>query len=169
MKYLSVFRHAKAEHAEDYPVDFDRPLTQRGQKDAYQISEVIADFEPAVDWIVSSPSKRTRETATVVTAALRFKRGVVWQDSIYEASGDTLLNLLSQVPADMEHVLIIGHNPGMEELISGLAAGSPTRLGISLPTAGLVHLTLEIFGWNQIRWGCGTLHMMIRPKLMRGK
>src|SRR3954471_7955373 len=147
MKYLSVFRHAKAEHIDDYPVDFERPLTSRGQKDAYLTSEIIADFDPPIDWIVSSPAIRTRQTATVVTAALHFKRGVLWQDGIYEAGADTLLNILSQVPAEMEHVLIIGHNPGMEELISGLAAGSPTRLGISLPTAGLAQLTLEIFSW----------------------
>src|SRR5262245_50192328 len=112
MKFLSVFRHAKAEHVDDFPVDFDRPLTSRGQKDAYLVSEIIAGLEPAVDWIVSSPSLRTRETATVVTAALRFKRGVVWQDSIYEADAETLLNVLSEVPQEMEHVLIIGHNPG---------------------------------------------------------
>jgi phosphohistidine phosphatase SixA len=67
----------------------------------------------------------------------------------------------------MEHVLIIGHNPGMQELISGLAAGSPQRLGINVPAAGLAHLTLEIYGWNQIRWGSGTLHSLIRPKLLR--
>src|SRR3954451_17617799 len=126
MKYLSVFRHAKAEHSDDYPVDFERPLTSRGQKDAYQISEILAGFEPPIDWIVSSPALRTRETATVVTAALRFKRGVVWQDAIYEADAEALLNVLSQVPVEMEHALIIGHNPGMEELVSGLAAGSPS-------------------------------------------
>jgi phosphohistidine phosphatase len=169
MKYLSIFRHAKAEHINDFPTDFERPLTSRGQKDAYLVSELLSEFEPAIDWIVSSPAQRTRETATVATAALKFKRGVVWQDAIYEADAETLLKVLAEVPAEMEHVLIIGHNPGMEELVSGLAAGSPTRLGIDMPTAGLAHLSLEIFGWNQIRWGCGTLHSLMRPKLVRGK
>lgn len=169
MKYLSVLRHAKAAHFDEYPTDFERPLTSRGQKDARQIAEILADSDPAIDWLVSSPAQRTRETATILAETLKFKRGIVWQDAIYEAAADALLAVLAEVPAEMEHVLIVGHNPGMEELVSGLAAGSPTRLGISMATAGLAQLTLEIFGWNQIRWGCGTLHSMIRPKLVRGK
>jgi phosphohistidine phosphatase len=169
MKYLSVLRHAKAEQAGAYPVDFDRPLTARGQKDTHQIGQILADFAPGIDWIVSSPAQRTRETAMTVSDLLNYKRAIVWQEAIYEADGERLLNVLAQVPVDMEHVLIIGHNPGMEELVSGLAAGSPRRLGIAMPTAGLASLTLEIFGWNQIRWGCATLHSLLRPKLLRGK
>ena len=83
MKYLSIFRHAKAEHAQDYASDFDRPLTSRGRKDALQIGEVLSNFEPTIDWIVSSPAQRTRDTASAVTDALKFKRGVVWQEAIY--------------------------------------------------------------------------------------
>jgi phosphohistidine phosphatase len=169
MKHLTVLRHAKAEHIEEYPTDLERPLTPRGQKDARTIGEFLASAEPAIDWIVSSPAQRTRQTADAVTAALKFKRGIVWQEAIYEAEADTLLSVLAQVPVEMEHVVIIGHNPGMEELISGLTAGSPTRLGISMPPAGIAQVTLEIFGWNQIRWGCGTLHCLVRPKYVRGK
>lgn len=169
MKFLTIFRHAKAAHAEDYPVDFERPLTARGHKDAHMISQLLSRLEPPVDWILSSPAQRTRETASAVVKALNFKRGVIWQEAIYEANADNLLTLLSQIPTEMEHVLIIGHNPGMEELVSGLTAGSPTRLSLTMPTAGVAHLTLEIFDWNQIRWGCGTLHCLLRPKLLRGK
>lgn len=169
MKYLSILRHAKAENAENYQLDIERPLTTRGHKDAYLMAELLAQWEPEVDWVISSPAQRTRETAVAFTNVLKYKRGIVWQDDIYEAEAETLIKVLSQVPVDMEHILIIGHNPGMEELISGLAAGAPTRMGISLPTAGLAHLTLEIFGWNQIRWGCGTLEFMLRPKFVRNK
>ncbi len=169
MKNLSILRHAKAEHAEEYPTDIERPLTPRGYKDARQIGDLLTDVEPSIDWIVSSPAQRTRQTASAVTDALKFKRGILWQDAIYEADADTLLNVLAQVPDEMKHVLIIGHNPGMEELISGLVAGAPARMGITMPTSGLAHLTLEVFSWNQIRWGCGTLHSLVRPKLLRGK
>ena len=169
MKYLSVLRHAKAEHPEDFATDFERPLTSRGHKDAHYIGEIIAEIEPSVDWIVSSPSQRTRETVVPVVNALKFKRGVVWQDAVYEANAETLLAVLAQVPAEMEHVLFVGHNPGLEELVSGLAAGTPTRLALTMATGGLAHLTLEIFGWNQIRWGCGSLHCLLRPKMLRGK
>jgi phosphohistidine phosphatase len=169
MKYLSIFRHAKAERAEDFAVDFERPLTSRGQKDTRHMAAILAGFEPPIDWLLSSPAQRTRDTTTIVTELLNYQRAVAWQDAIYEADAETLLALLTQVPIEMEHVLIVGHNPGMGELVSGLAAGAPSRLGINMPTAGLAHLTLEIFGWNQIRWGCGTLHCLLRPKLVRGK
>ncbi|MCC6453736.1 MAG: histidine phosphatase family protein [Caldilineaceae bacterium] len=169
MKYLSIFRHAKAERTEDFAIDFERPLTPRGQKDSHHMGEILAGLEPPIDWIVSSPSQRTRETTDILTKTLKFEREAVWQDAIYEADAETLLTLLAQVPAEMEHLLIVGHNPGMEELVSGLAAGAPTRLGITMPTAGLAHLTLEIFGWNQIRWGSGTLHLLLRPKSVRAR
>jgi phosphohistidine phosphatase len=169
MKYLSVFRHAKAEPAEDFATDFERTLSSRGQKDARHMGEILASFDPPIDWIVSSPSQRTRDTTVILAETLSFGREVIWQDAIYEADAETLLTVLAQVPVEMEHVLIVGHNPGMEELVSGLAAGAPTRLGITMPTAGLAYLTLEIFGWNQIRWGCGTLHCLLRPKLLRVK
>jgi len=169
MKHLSILRHAKAQTFEESPTDFERSLTQRGVKDAHHIGQILADIEPAVDWVVSSPAQRTRETAAAVVGVLGFTRGVVWQDGIYEGSADGLLNVLAQVPPEMGHVLLIGHNPGVEELVSGLTAGSPTRLGISMLPAGLAHLTLEIFGWNKIRWGCGTLHALLHPKRVRAK
>jgi phosphohistidine phosphatase len=169
MKYLSILRHAKAEHTEEYPTDAERPLTKRGTKDAHEVGEFLIDIEPPVDWIVSSPSLRTRQTTTAVTTAIKYKRAVVWQEAVYLAEAENLLTILTQIPVEMEHVLITGHNPGMEELVSGLCAGSPSRLGIRMPTGGLAHLTLEIFGWNQTRWGCGTLHWLVRPKLIRNK
>lgn len=169
MKYLSILRHAKAERPEDYANDIDRPLTSRGHKDALYMGVILAEIEPAIDWIISSPAQRTRDTIHQVTNALKFKRAVVWQEAIYEAEAETLLTVLAQVPPAMEHVLLVGHNPGLEGLVSGLAAGAANRLQLTMATAGLAHLTLEIFGWNQIRWGCGSLHCLLRPKLLRSK
>jgi phosphohistidine phosphatase len=167
MKYLSVLRHAKAEPPEDYATDINRPLTSRGEKDALHMGAILAEIKPAIDWIISSPAQRTRDTAQQVVHALKFKRNVIWQDAIYEAEAETLLESLTLIPAEKEHVLLIGHNPGVEGLVSGLVAGDPNRLQLTMATAGLAHLTLEIFGWNQIRWGCGSLHCLLRPKLLR--
>jgi phosphohistidine phosphatase len=169
MKHLSILRHAKAEPIADFPNDFDRPLTSRGVKDARHTGQLLATIAPAVDWIVSSPAQRTRDTADAVVEKLGFARGVIWQAAIYAAEAETLLTVIAQTPDDAEHLLIIGHNPGMAELVSGLVAGSPSRLGMHMPTAGLAYITLELFAWNKIRWGSGTLHFLLRPKLLRGK
>ncbi|MCC9078567.1 histidine phosphatase family protein [Litorilinea aerophila] len=164
MKKLSIFRHAKARRPEKYPQDFDRPLTKRGHQDTRRMARLVARLSPPVDRIVSSPALRTRETTEGLAAALNVSHAITWDERIYEASAETLLTVLGEVPGDAEHVVLVGHNPGMEALVSGLCAGDPARLNLKMPTAGLAHLELEIFWWHQIRWGCGQLQLLAAPK-----
>jgi phosphohistidine phosphatase len=167
MKSLTLIRHGKAERPEGYPLDFDRPLTDRGHKDASRISAVLAEIEPSVDLLVSSPTARTRQTAERIAHALPYAKPVIWEERIYEASAEELLAVLSNTPQDIQHLLLVGHNPGMEELATGLMAGTTTSPNVHMPTAALAHLQLEIFWWNQIRWGCGQLHLLVTPKVLR--
>jgi phosphohistidine phosphatase len=167
MKSLTLIRHAKAERPEEYPVDFDRPLTDRGLKDASRITAALAKLEPSIDLLVSSPAMRTRQTSERIARGLPYAKPIIWEERIYEASADHLLAILSNTPQDIQHLLLVGHNPGMEELVTGLTAGTTTSLNVHMPTAALAHLQLEIFWWNQIRWGCGQLHLLITPKVLR--
>jgi phosphohistidine phosphatase len=166
MKYLTILRHAKAKRPENFPTDLERPLTKRGQRDATALGETLRQLDPGVDWIISSPALRTRQTTTSLVDAIAFKREVVWHERVYEALPDSLLDVLALAPAERRHILLVGHNPGLAELISGLAAGAPTRLALDFPPGGLAHLSLELFSWNQIRWGCATLHCLLRPEFM---
>jgi phosphohistidine phosphatase len=145
MKTLSIIRHAKAVAPEEAPNDFERPLTKRGQKDAIQLGQILAALSPEIDWLISSPALRTRETT----------------------EADQWLALLKQAPPEAQHIAIVGHNPGLSDLVAGLAAGAATHLNFNLPTAAIAHLELEIFWWNQIRWGCGQLILLLPPKLLR--
>lgn len=167
MKYLSILRHGKAERPDDYPSDKARPLTARGVKDAGLIGGVLARTEPAPDWIVSSPALRTRQTTERVVELVGLTRQVIWEERIYAAAAETLLQVLSEIPPEIEHAVIVGHNPGLQELVSGLCAGAPERLNVALATGALAQLELEIFWWNQIRWGCGALQFLVKPKLLR--
>jgi phosphohistidine phosphatase len=167
MKYLTILRHAKADRPDDYHRDFDRPLTKRGIKDAEQVARLIAKLEPAVDWVISSPSVRTRETTEHVLPTLGLGQQVHWEDAVYAATAEALLGALNAAPPEASHILLVGHNPGMEELVSGLAAGTPARLSCTLATAAFAHLEIEIVYWNQIRWGSGRLLNLVRPKLLR--
>lgn len=167
MKTLTIIRHAKAASPEAYATDFDRPLTTRGHKDAKHIGKLLAYLEPPVDWLISSPAARTRETTGHIIDKSIYPNAVVWQEAVYLADADTLLTLLSEAPQDKEHVVLVGHNPGMEELVAGLCTGAPPHLNLQMPTAALAHLRLEIFWWNQIRWGCGQLQLLITPKILR--
>ncbi len=167
MKALTIIRHAKAAPPEEYANDVDRPLTTRGLKDAKHMAEVLVRLEPPVDWLISSSAIRARETAEKLATGLDFTNPIIWQDAAYLADADTLLAILSEAPQDIEHVVLVGHNPGVEELVAGLCTGSPPHMNITMPTATLAHLHLEIFWWNQIRWGCGQLQLLVTPKVLK--
>ena len=167
MKTLTIIRHAKAESPEEFVNDFDRPLAPRGRKDAGHVAKFLTRLEPPIDWLISSPAVRTRQTMEQIATGLAFGESIIWQDSVYLADAETLLHVLSETPQDIEHVVLVGHNPGMEELIAGLCTGSPPHLNLAMPTAALAHLHLEIFWWNQIRWGCGQLQLLVTPKALK--
>ncbi|MBX3013843.1 MAG: histidine phosphatase family protein [Caldilineaceae bacterium] len=167
MKTLSIIRHAKALAPEEATTDFDRPLTKRGQKDAAQLGHLLATLQPEVDWLISSPSLRTRETTDLLRRPLNYTKSIQWEESAYLAEAEQWLTLLKQAPPEAQHIAIVGHNPGLAELIAGLAAGAATHLNFALPTAAIAHLELEIFWWSQIRWGCGQLVFLLPPKLSR--
>jgi phosphohistidine phosphatase len=167
MKTLSIIRHAKAVSPDEYPNDFDRPLTKRGQKDAAYLGQLLATLQPAVDWLISSPAVRTRETTELLAKALPYTKPVQWEENAYLAEAEQCLALLKNAPPEAQHVAIVGHNPGLTDLVAGLVAGAATHLNFNLPTAAIAHLELEIFWWNQIRWGCGQLTLLLPPKLLR--
>lgn len=167
MKSLTLVRHAKAEPLAGFATDFDRPLTERGNRDAARIAVLLGRLAPPVDWWLSSPAQRTRQTTERIAAETGYTRDVQWEPAIYEASADMLLNLLTTIPQEVEHAVLVGHNPGVADLVSGLVAGVPSRLNLHMPTAALAHISLEIFLWNQIRWGAGQLELLLTPKSLK--
>lgn len=167
MKHLSILRHAKAERPDGYDIDAARPLTKRGFKDAAMVGKVLRQSQPTIDWIVSSPAQRTRQTTETLALELATSPKVVWHDSVYAATITALLDALRQVPTSADHVLLVGHNPGMEDLTSSLCTGSPERLQLNLATGSLASIRLEIHTWSQIRPGSGTLLALLRPSLIR--
>jgi phosphohistidine phosphatase len=167
MKVLSILRHAKAERPEGYPNDFSRPLTTRGHKDAARMGAFLASMEPAVDFILSSPAARAAQTADHIAAELGHAKTVGWEAGIYLASADTLLELLRRAPEEAEHLLLIGHNPGLEELAAGLCSGASDNSVLTLVTATLAHFELDIARWSQIRWGAGQLRLLVPAKALK--
>jgi phosphohistidine phosphatase len=167
MKWLSIIRHAKAERLESYPTDFARPLTGRGMKDSERIGEVLARLDPPVDYFLSSPAARAAQTTDTLVAILHYTKETSWQEEIYMAGANTLLNLLLRVPEDAQHVVLVGHNPGLEELSTGLCSGSQDNSILTMATATLAHFSLDINRWNQLRWGAGRLTVLIPAKALR--
>jgi len=168
MRTLTIIRHAKAEPAVPNIDDFDRVLTPRGVKDIKRMAKLLVKLEPPIDLIVSSPATRARQTAEMLAARIDHQRPILWKNEIYGGGANGLLGILQGLPEDAIHVVLIGHNPGSEALIGGLSAGAPHQLSVRMPTTAVANLHLEIFWWSQIRWGCGQLHLLMKPKILRG-
>lgn len=167
MKTLSIIRHAKAETAADSISDFARALTERGHKDAHALAKVIDSLKPKVEWIVSSNAKRAMQTAQDLVKVLGDAPTLVLEERIYGADVATLLSVLAEIPSGIEHAALVGHNPTLEELTCGLCSGVNHPVSVTLATATLARVELELFAWDQIRWGCGRLHLLLPAKVLR--
>ncbi|ANJ06795.1 histidine phosphatase family protein [Streptomyces parvulus] len=156
---IVLFRHAKA----DWPqmTDHERPLADRGRKDAAEAGRRLADTGLAFDQALCSTSTRTRETWKLAVQEFPHRPKTVYEERIYEASPGELIALLNETPDDLRNVLVIGHNPGMEgltEILSGSAEDEArARMGNrGFPTAAFAVLTFT-GSWKDVEPGAATL------------
>lgn len=98
--------------------------------------------------IISSTAARARRTAEVVATSGGFDAAVQLERSLYLADPETIVDVVRQANADTQRVLVVGHNPGMEELVGRLTGRSEPG---PMPTAGLAHIQLEIDDWSELR------------------
>lgn len=171
MKSVLLLRHAKSDWGDQNLADFDRPLTGRGLKDAPGMGQVLADLDFRPDKILSSPARRARQTAELLAEACDYKQSIEWHKSFYEGGCDDLLSALRRLPASLERVMLVGHNPAMEETATTLLAGAETQeqenLAIRMPTAALVCLDLPITTWAYLEPGKAVLRWFLIPKLVK--
>jgi phosphohistidine phosphatase len=141
---LLLARHAKSDWNTDAKSDFDRPLSKRGKRDAPRMGEWLQSRELIPDYIVSSPSRRTRRTAEAICEILSMdSKSIAWEPGMYEADLNTLLAVLASCPPNKQRILLIGHNPGLEELLIYLLDSVPdTGTGKLFPTAAIARLQM---------------------------
>ncbi|MGH8457075.1 MAG: SixA phosphatase family protein [Stenotrophobium sp.] len=164
MRLLTLVRHAKSSWDDAKLSDFERPLNERGLRDAPVMAQWAARHLPASDRLISSPALRAITTARVFAQALGVApAAILVQPRIYEASADTLLNLLRGFDDADGHVMLFGHNPGLSELALQLG-----RCDFSnLPTCGLAHFSLKVKNWGEVTADCGELRQYSFPKQQR--
>lgn len=165
-RQLLILRHAKSAWDTAVVNDFDRPLSRRGKQDAPRVGGWLRQQGLVPDLVVSSPAKRARKTTTKVCRELGIpKHEIGWEPRIYGATTETLMCVLSECRADAEILLLVGHNPGLEELLEYLC-GPHVRLpedGKLLPTGALARLRVRAT-WKHLQPGCATLVSIIRPR-----
>jgi len=169
MKLLGLFRHAKSDWHDARARDFDRGLNARGQKGAEAMGRHIV--EHGVPWqrILASPAVRCAETIELSSRAVGREVPVVWDRRIYLASSVILAEVLHEVPDSVESVLMVGHNPGLEDLIFDLVPDdgtSPLRAVVEdkFPTAAFAVLECDVESWADLHDGCARLVHLKRPR-----
>ncbi|WP_347157332.1 SixA phosphatase family protein [Pontibacter chitinilyticus] len=147
MKKLYILRHAKSSWKFEGLSDHDRPLNKRGRSDAQLMGQELASrgIKPAL--VIASPAVRTLTTATLVCKELDFAPAdIVADERVYAASKDDLLEVVREAPAEVDTVLLVGHNEALSEFANML---SPESLA-SLPTAGIVALQFNCDSWYDV-------------------
>lgn len=144
MKTLCLMRHAKSSWDTEGVQDHDRPLNDRGQRAAPAMGQLLVEKSLVPELIVSSTALRARETALAVAAACAWKPDLRLTRSLYMAEPDDILQVVAQLTDDVKRVLVVGHNPGMEDLVSDLSF-----MRNSMPTAAVAKFELSVTSWSQ--------------------
>lgn len=163
---LLVFRHGKSDWTTDASSDFERPLAKRGRKAVKQMGSWLKQQGYLPDCILSSPALRAKQTTLrLCQAAGMDESGIEWQPTFYEAGTIAFLEVLADCPVSKQRVLMVGHNPGLEDLVDYLCGGPLERPmdGKLLPTAALARLQMPN-DWSQLEPGCAQLLSLTRPR-----
>ena len=164
LKTLLILRHAKSSWSDSAPVDHMRPLNTRGRRDAPRIGDLLREQRLIPDLILSSDAVRARVTAEAVAETARYAGKILLDPNLYLASSARIVAVLRAVgETTTDTVMIVGHNPGLEDLVVQLTGESE-----DLPTAALAHVVLPIDQWRDLTMSTrGALLMLWRPKDLR--
>jgi phosphohistidine phosphatase len=147
MKTLFLMRHAKSSWKESNIPDHDRPLNRRGKHDAPLMGKLLRDQKMNLDLIISSTALRAETTANLIAKAVRYKGKIILDKSIYNAEPMDLMTLLSNSSDEYNSILLVGHNPTMEETVQ-MITNSPE---LTMATCAVAHLTLSIDTWTDLK------------------
>jgi phosphohistidine phosphatase len=165
VKRLYLLRHAKSSWDEPTLADSDRPLAPRGRRAAKLMASHLGRKGISPELVLCSPARRTRQTLKRIAPALGKKADVRIEPRLYAASDAILLEELHELPDQVNSVLLIGHNPGIQDLALSLARPGSESLRVrnKFPTAALA--TLEFDGrWRELAAGSAELVSFVKPK-----
>ena len=161
MKTLLVLRHAKSSWKNTDLEDHDRPLNKRGKKAAPQMGKLVRKEDLVPDLILSSTALRAKTTAELVAEHSKYKGEILFDRRLYLADPTSIVETLQAIDTEPAgRVMIVGHNPGHEELVRSLT-GQDERI----PTAALAHIQLPIENWKELEVSMeGALVNLWRPR-----
>jgi phosphohistidine phosphatase len=168
MRRLMLLRHAKSDWSQPGQCDHDRALNPRGRRAAVRMGPFLAGQGLIPDCVRVSTARRTRDTWSRVAKALPQAAEAVFDARLYEAAPDDILDVIRETPAACRALLVVGHNPGLQELALLLAregaAGALERLADKFPTAGLAVIDIGTDDWAKLQPRSGRLSLFATPR-----
>lgn len=145
MKTLTLLRHAKSSWSDSGLADHDRPLNDRGERDAPRMANRLVDAGIRPSLILSSTALRAWTTAKIVAREINYPAEFLQRDaSLYHASRKTLLEVVSRQENGFNNIVLVGHNPGLTDLAEFLVPG----ITDNIPTCGFFSVGVDIDDWN---------------------
>lgn len=141
-----MVRHAKSSWSQPMQKDFDRPLNDRGERDAPMMGERLKKLGIMPDLVISSTAKRAKQTAKKICDALGYnKDDIKWYEKLYHCSPDIYEEVIYEIDNDIETIFIVSHNPGITQFVNGLSADFKIY---NVPTCGIIGAEFESEHWN---------------------
>ena len=169
MKKLTLLRHAKSGWTDRETRDFDRPINERGIRGALLIGQYLKHEGVTFDKTIASPALRVIETIDHLENGYGITLNPDWDRRIYLASSVTLIDVLHGIDDSADHVLMVGHNPGLEDLVFDIVpddGSCPLRdeVEAKLPTSAVAGLELDVKSWADVANKCGKITGLMRPR-----
>lgn len=172
MKTLYLLRHAKSSWSDPTLADFDRPLKGRGRRAAKAMGAYLAECKICPDLILCSGSERTRQTLDLVLKAMGKKVPHEFDDTLYHGAPSGLLRVVHAQDDGLGSLMLVGHNPGMEQLAWMLSGEADERsldtMRVKFPTGALAVLTSDVERWSDLKRGGARLESFVRPVDLEG-
>jgi phosphohistidine phosphatase len=168
MRRILLLRHAKSAWSNPGASDHERPLNRRGQQAARTIGAYLNRHQLVPECVLCSTATRARETWDLAAAEVPAAPPAAYEGRLYNAAPGTILDELRKASVDVKSLLLVGHNPGLQDLSTMLIAsgdlGDRERLHEKLPAGGLVVIDFPIEDWSKLHAHSGRLERFVVPR-----
>ncbi len=161
MKNLLIMRHAKSDWGNSTLPDFDRPLNNRGKTSAPAMGNELLKRKKIPDLIISSPAKRAKTTAEMVSIVFGLDNPIQFENEFYFGHIAEIIRIVKKTGNSYDRIMVVGHNPTLEDLIDELIIDDN---GYSMPTAAIASILFDVDRWEEIDKKTGILEWLIIPK-----
>lgn len=164
MKKLYLVRHAKSSWDDITLEDFDRPLNKRGENDAPFMGKVLNKKSIIADIIISSPSKRTKQTLQLINEQFPFPLKIIYDEDIYETTLAGLESVIQHIDNKYENIFLFGHNPSLNSFVEKYI-----NMDENIPTCGVVGIQFDCKSWKEISPNNAKKLFFEYPKLYKNR